>query len=130
MQEKNTERISIRIPGKWKREFYERKIKIAPHVRSTLFRLLQTSDKVIEKRPGTKSKQKAAILYNSLVEFFVRTKSADFDTKMRESSFKIPVFRAEFLPKAQPEELIVLAEFLGQEEFAEEILTEMYDEES
>lgn len=128
MQEKNTERISIRVPGKWKRELFERKIKIAPFVRSTLFRLLQSSDQVIQKRPGNRSKLQAAQIYNSLIEFFVRTKSASFDTKMKESSFKTPVFRAEFLPKAQPEELTVLAEFLAQEEFAEELLQELYDE--
>jgi hypothetical protein len=128
MQEKNTERISIRVPGKWKRELFERKIKIAPFVRSTLFRLLQSSDQVIQKRPGNRSKLQAAQIYNSLIEFFVRTKSVSFDTKMKESSFKTPVFRAEFLPKAQPEELTVLAEFLAQEEFAEELLQELYDE--
>lgn len=126
MLEKNTERISIRVPGKWKRELSERKIKIAPYVRSVLFRLLQTSDQVLQKRPGSRSKLQAAQIYNSLNEFFVRTKSADFDRKIRESSFKTPVFRAEFLPKAQPDELIVLAEFLAQEEFAEEMLQEVY----
>ena len=129
MQEKNTERISIRVPGKWKRELFERKIKIAPYVRSTLFRLLQTSDQVIGKRPGSRSKLQAAQIYNSLIEFFVRTKSASFDTKMKESSFKTPIFRAEFLSKAQPEELTVLAEFLAQEEYAEELLQELYSDE-
>lgn len=130
MQEKNTERISIRVPGKWKRELYQRKIKIAPYVRSTLFQLLQTSDQVLEKRPVTKSKLHAAKIYNSLNEFFVRTKSADFDRKMAESTFKTPVFRAEFLPKAQPEELSLLAEFLAQEEYAEDVLTDVFNEEA
>lgn len=128
MQEKNTDRISIRVPSKWKRELSERKIKIAPYVRSVIFRLLQTSDQVLEKRPITKSKIQAMGIYNSLIEFIVRTKSASFDTKIKESSFKTPVFRAEFLSKAQPEELIVLAEFLSHEEFAEEVLQEMFDD--
>ena len=124
MQEKNSERISIRVPGAWKRELYARKIKIAPYVRSVVFQLLQTSDQVLAKRPILKSKSHAIEIYISLHDFFVRTKSADFDRKLKESTFKTPVFRAEFLPKAQPEELIALAEFLSQEEFAENVLEE------
>lgn len=126
MPEKNLDRISIRVPSKWKRELAERKIKIAPYVRSTLFQLLQTSDKVLSEKPKNRSKLHAAAIYNSLNEFFVRTVSADFYEKIRFHAFKTPVFRAEFLPKAQPRELTVLAEFLAQEEFAEEILQEIY----
>lgn len=126
MLEKNSERISIRVPGAWKRELYQRKIKIAPYVRSVIFRLLQTSDQVLEKRPILKSKLQAAKLYNSLDEFFVRTKSAGFDDKCRASVIKTSAFREEFLSKAQPDELAVLAEFLAHEEFAEEILEEIY----
>ena len=69
----------------------------------------------------------AAAIYNSLNEFRVRTESGDFHRKICASAFKIAVFRAEFLEKAQPEELAVLAEFLAQEEFAEEVLQEAYD---
>ena len=127
MLEKNTERISIRVPSRWKSELAARKIKIAPYVRSVLFTLLQTSDHVLQKRPKNKSKLQAAAIYNSLNEFRVRTESGDFHRKIGESVFKTPVFRAEFLPKAQPEELSVLADFLAQEEFAEEILQEAYD---
>jgi len=130
MLEKNTDRISVRVPSRWKTELAERKIKVSPYVRSLLFRLLQTSDKVIEKRPGTKSKLQSAQLYNSLVEFIVRTKSPDFDKKIGSAPFKTAVFRAEFLPKAQPEELAVIAEFLSQEEYAEEILQECYTDET
>ena len=127
MLEKNTERISIRVPSRWKSELAARKIKIAPYVRSVLFTLLQTSDHVLENRPRKKSKLQAAAIYNSLNEFRGRTESGDFHRKICESVFKTPVFRAEFLPKAQPEELSVLAEFLAQEEFAEEIFQEAYD---
>ena len=127
MLEKNTERISIRVPSRGKSELAARKIKIAPYVRSVLFTLLQTSDHVLQKRPKNKSKLQAAAIYNSLNEFRVRTESGDFHRKIGESVFKTPVFRAEFLPKAQPEELSVLADFLAQEEFAEEILQEAYD---
>ncbi|MCK9437353.1 MAG: hypothetical protein M0Q12_09115 [Synergistaceae bacterium] len=126
MLEKNTDRISIRVPSRWKSELARRKIKIAPYVRSVIFRLLETSDQVLANRPQTKSKQQAAKLYNQLNEFFVRTKSSNFDQKMVETPFKTPIFRAEYLPKAQPEELIQLAEFLGQEEFAEQILQDIY----
>jgi len=42
------------------------------------------------------------------------------------AGFKIPVFRTFYLPRAQPEELVVLARFLAQEEFAEEILNDVY----
>jgi hypothetical protein len=126
MPEKNYGRISIRVPERWKREFADRKIKIAPLVRSFLYRTLQTSDKVVEKRTDDRSKLRAASLYNGLTEFFVRTKSVDFDSKITAAAFKTPVFRAEFLPKAQPEELAIIAEFLGQDEFAEEILQEVF----
>ncbi len=127
MLEKNTERISIRVPSRWKSELAGRKIKIAPYVRSVLFNLLQTSDKILENRPRNKSKMHAAAIYNSLNEFRVRTESEDFHAKICASAFKIAVFRAEFLEKAQPEELAVLAEFLAQEEFAEEVLQDAYD---
>jgi len=126
--EKNCDRISIRVPSRWKSELATRKIKIAPYVRSVIFNLLQTSDQVLKNRPVTKSKTQAAAIYNSLNEFFVRTKSASFDEKITAAAFKTPVFRAEFLPKAQPEELIEVARFLSQEEFAEEILYEVYHE--
>lgn len=127
--EKNSERISVRVPGRWKSELAARKIKIAPVVRSVIFNLLQTSDQVLKNRPVTKSKSQAASIYNSLNEFFVRTKSSDFEgfeAKMFAAGFKIPVFRTFYLPRAQPEELVVLARFLAQEEFAEEILNDVY----
>ena len=125
MLEKSTERVSIRVPGRWKRELAARKIKISPYVRSVLFQLLQTSDEMLSKRPILKSKMQAGLKYNMLNEFLVRTKSADFDRKLSEAAFKTPVFCAEYLEKAQPAELIALGEFLAQEEFAEEILQEV-----
>lgn len=124
--EKNCDRISIRVPSGWKSELAARKIKIAPYVRSVLFNLLQTSDEVLKNRPVLKSKLQAREIYISLNEFFVRTKSRDFLWKMKGNPFKTPIFRAEFLPKAQPEELIELARFLSHEEYAEEILQEEY----
>ena len=124
--EKNCDRISIRVPSRWKSELAARKIKIAPYVRSVIFNLLQTSDEVLKNRPVWKSKVQAGVIYNSLNAFFVRTKSGGFDEKIKGSSFKTPVFRAEFLPKAQPEELAELARFLSHEEYAEEILQEYY----
>ena len=45
---------------------------------------------------------------------------------MKQNSWKVGVFREIFLPKATPEELIVLGQFLDQDEFAEEILREVY----
>jgi hypothetical protein len=128
MKEKNTDRISIRVPSWWKTELYDRKIKIAPYVRSLIFQLIQTSDKVLAARPKNRSILHASEIYHSLNEFFVRTKSGGFDQRMRDTAFKTPIFRAEFLQKAQPEELVILGEFLGQEEFAEEVLQEMFQE--
>jgi len=95
--EKNCDRISIRVPSRWKSELAARKIQIAPYVRSVIFNLLQTSDEVLKNRPVLKSKVQAGVIYNSLNEFFVRTKSGGFDEKIKGSSFKTPVFRAEFL---------------------------------
>jgi len=129
MQEKNSDRISIRVPSRWKRELAERKIKIAPYVRSVLFQLIQTSDQILKNRPVAKSKVQAQEIYNSLNVFFVRTKSDSFDERMTLATFKTPVFRAEFLPRAQPEELIQLARFLAQEEYAESVLEETFGSE-
>jgi len=126
MPEKNYGRISIRVPERWKAEFRARKIQIAPLVRSFLYRTLQTSDKVVEKRTEDKSKLRAAACYNQLSEFFVRTTSAPFHEKIVSARFKTPVFRMEYLGKAQPEELAVLAEFLARDEFAEEVLQDIY----
>lgn len=91
-----------------------------------MYRILQTSDKVAEMRTNDKSKLRAAALYNSLSEFFVRTTSHGFREKMIGSPQKIALFRAEYLSKAQPEELGVLAEFLSQDEYAEEVLEDIY----
>jgi len=126
MPEKNYGRISIRVPERWKMEFGARKMKIAPMVRSFLYRALQTSDQIVEKRTDDHSKLRAEALYRALTEFFVRTKSRDFDRRITAARLKMPVFRAEFLQKAQPEELSLLAEFLGQDEYAEEFLQEIY----
>ena len=80
---------------------------------------------MLAKRIESKSKIHAREIYNSLDEFIRSTKSAEFDQKLRDSALKTLVFREEFLKKARPGELSVLAEFLSQEEFAEEILTEV-----
>lgn len=73
-----------------------------------------------------KSKAMAASLYNSLRPFFVRTDTPATEVLMKQNSWKVGVFREIFLPKATPEELIVLGQFLDQDEFAEEILREVY----
>jgi hypothetical protein len=87
---------------------------------------MQDSDQVLSSGSKTKSKQQAAMLWNSLKPFFVRTEPADLELQMRKNSFKTPTFRSIFLPRAQPTELVVLGQFLDQGEYAEEILCEVY----
>jgi len=48
--------------------------------------------------------------------------------EMNAKGFKTPYFKTVFLPRAQPNELILLGDFLSQGEYAEEILQEVYND--
>jgi hypothetical protein len=126
MPEKKTSFVHVRVPPSWKIKFLERGINASYIARSALFQALQTSDPVLQAGSRLHSKQRAAMLYNSLSEFFVRTKFDGFDAKLAEEQVKLPYFKDFFLGKANPQEIIILGEFLEQGEYAEEILQEIY----
>jgi hypothetical protein len=126
MVEKKYSRISVRVPQSWKKNCHEKGISISYVCRGALFQAMNQSEKVLNSGSKFKSKQQAAMIFNSLKPLFVRTITPEIDQKLNESSFKTSVFRDIFLMRAEPEELIVLGEFLDQGEYAEEILQEVY----
>jgi hypothetical protein len=126
MVEKKYSRISVRVPQSWKRTCHEKGIEISLVCRAALFQAINQTDPVLRAGAKLKSKQQAASIFNALRPFFVRTIPSDFDEKMKLQVFKTPLFKATFLPLAEPEEVIVLGEFLNQGEYAEEILQEVY----
>lgn len=126
MPEKKTQFVHVRVPPSWKRLFLERGINASYIARAALFQALQKSDPVLQAGARLHSKQRAAALYNALSEFLVRTKFPGFDELLAEEQVKLPYFKDFFLGKATPQEIIVLGEFLDQAEFAEEILQEIY----
>lgn len=130
MPEKKTSFVHVRVPPSWKRIFLERGINASYIARSALFQALQKSDPVLQAGARLHSKQRAAALYNALSEFFVRTKSPEIDVEIAKSPVKLPVFRKLFLLQANAQEIIILGEFIDQAEFAEEVLQEIYIDES
>jgi hypothetical protein len=127
MVEKKYQRISVRIPGSWKRTLSEKGIPISLVCRSALFQAMQQSEKVLSEQGKMRSKQHAAALFNALRPFFVRTTMSEFEERLRKNAYKTTIFRNFYLVRAtEPGELTVLSEFLEQGEFAEEILAEVY----
>lgn len=126
MPEKKTQFVHVRVPPSWKRLFLERGINASYVARAALFQALQKSDPVLQAGARLHSKQRAAALYNSLKEFLVRTLSEKDVHLLCETIVKTACFREICLPLANAQELIILGEFLDQAEFAEEILQEIY----
>jgi hypothetical protein len=126
MAEKKVQRISVRVPGSYKRTCRERSINISFVCRAALFQAIQQSEKVLSGQGKMRSKQRAAAIFNSLRAFFVRTERAEITQKITNSKYKTEVFRDCYLHLALPEELVVLGEFLEQGEYAEELLQEVY----
>lgn len=84
------------------------------------------SDQNPQKTGKLRSKITAARLYNNLISFFVRTRTPEIEQKLINLPFKTMVFRDFFLQKANPQEIIILAEFLEQGEYAEEVLQDVW----
>ena len=127
MPEKKHSRISVRIPDSWKRRPEWQELDVSWICRTALFTELQRPSKDRQNVVHLHSKQQAAVFFNQLSGFIVRTKPEGFDLEINTKGFKTPYFREVFLPRAQPEELVIMGDFLGQGEFAEEILQEAYD---
>jgi hypothetical protein len=129
MVEKKTKFISVRVPASWKRRFQERGIEASQICRSALFQALQQSDLVLNAGSKLRSKKVAAALWNGLRETVVRTIPAEFEPELSKKIVKIPYFRKLLLSNESlsPNELVVLGDFLSQGEYAEEILSEVYN---
>lgn len=126
MAEKKTVRISVRVPQSWKRTISERGIKTSYICRAALFQAINQTDPVLRSGAKLRSKQRAAALWSGLSSVTVRTISEDHTKILTELPFKIIEFRKIMMPACNPAELQVLGEFLEQEEYAEEVLQDVY----
>ena len=126
MAEKKVERLSIRVPSSWKRRLSERGIPISIVCRTALLNAMQQSDPVLQAGSKLKTKAQAASLFNALMPLRVRTLTPEFEPDLIKKPYKSQWFRAILIPKANPQELMILGEFLDQGEFAEEVLQEVY----
>jgi hypothetical protein len=126
MVEKKYSRISVRVPQSWKRTCREKGISISFVCRAALFQAMQQSEKAISIQSTLRSKQQAAALYNSLKNYIVRTINPVIESELIKNHVKLYTFRDFFISRATGPDLILLAEFLGQEEYAEQVLQEIY----
>ena len=126
MVEKKTNRISVRIPYSWKMKLRERGIEVSYICRSALFQALQQSDEVMKAGAKLHSKQQAAALFNSLVYIRSNYTFKQNEPELILKSVKLPFFRTLIQPLCTAKELIILGEFLDQNEYAEEILQEAF----
>jgi hypothetical protein len=128
--EKKVKRISVRVPSSWKSRLEQADIKISEVVRSALWMALCKCE--IDS-PGARkitSKEAAARLFNALSEVRVRTITPDSEKMLINFSDKLAIFSTILLRNAHPEDLIALGEFMNQGEYAEEILREVYRNDS
>ena len=126
MPEKKVSRISVRVPHSWKKKFHERGIEISHVVRSALWLALNQTDPVLQAGSKLHSKSQAVSLFNALSPLRVRTLTPDFERDLAQKPIKSYWFRSLLIPKANPQELMILGEFLDQGEYAEEVLQEVY----
>lgn len=126
MVEKKYSHMSFRVPSTWKKRCQELKIDISYNCRAALYRAMVQADKIHDHQGNLHSKQRAAFLFNGLKGLRVHTETDIFHRKLSELPFKSEEFKCFFLPLAESDELIALAEFLEQGECAEEILQEIY----
>lgn len=124
--EKKTKRISVRVPTSWKAKCHERGIEISHVCRSALWMALNQSDQVVKAGAKLRSKEAAAQLFNALLDIRVRTISPSGENILAQNPDKMMVFREFLSPKCNPQELIILGEFLNQGEYAEDLLREVY----
>jgi hypothetical protein len=124
-------RISVRIPGSWKKSLREKGISISEITRSALRSALNQTN-LPQNSGKMRSKVEAVKAFNGLSRIAVRTDNhfyPGFFEEMKDSFIKLPVFRRKVMEiryNATPDELRSLADFCEQGEYAEEILNEVY----
>jgi len=126
MVEKKVCRISVRVPQSWVKTLKERNIPISHTCRSALYQQLNQSDPVLQNTGKLRSKQRAASLYHALTPVRVRTIDGNLAQNLTVHTVKLPLFRSILMKTCDPGELSVLAEFLDQGEYAEELLQDAF----
>jgi len=124
--EKKQARISVRVPQNWIKTLRERHIPISHTCRAALYQQMNQSDPVLQNIGKLRSKQRAASLYYALSNIRVRTIDTQTAQNLAINPVKLGIFREILLKKCDPGELMVLAEFLDQGEYAEQILQDAF----
>ena len=87
---------------------------------------MNQTDPVLQNIGKLRSKQRAASLYNALANVRVRTIDENLHQNLVINPLKLMIFREILLKKCDPGELMVLAEFLDQGQYAEEVLQDAF----
>lgn len=127
MVERKLKRISVRVPASWIRLLNERNVPISMTCRAALYQQLNATDPNLnEIGSKLRSKQRAASIFHQLKPTIVRTLTPDQAQNLTMQVVKLPTFRLILMKNCDPAELALLAEFLAQTNFAEEVLQDMY----
>ena len=126
MVERKIKRISVRVPASWIRILNERNVPISHTCRAALYQQMNLTDPNSQNVGKIRSKQRAAALFHELKPAISRTLSAEHAQNLTLQPVKLPTFRQILQKNISPAELSLLAEFLDQMDFAEEILQDVY----
>ena len=128
MSEKKVKRISVRVPASWKTKCKQNQILISEICRSAIWAAICKCEFTLPGAAKLRSKATAARLFNALSEHRVRTSTPENEAYLVRSPVKLGVFSEILKENASADDLISLGEFMNQGEYAEEVLSEVYDE--
>jgi len=129
MTVRKDKRISVRVPAFYLNVCTEKGINISYVCRQALFLAIKQHENM-PIQGKLRSKSIAAAQFNELKRLRLREETPEFHEKICEMSYKTVLFKHFFMPRADQKELVSLAGFLDQGNFAEDVLQDVYKNEA